>query len=270
MREIELAIVGNVAWNHDITPSGEKTSPGGAVYYSAVGASRFSENVGTVARVGGDFDVSLLTHRGVDIEGIKVIPDGKTCRFVLTQYPDNTRTFEAQRGVADVVETNIFPDRYLSARFVHLSTQPPGEALLWLDFLAVHKGVSVDSFETFAKDFPDLTREMFRRSNIIFTNEAEWRILGMYGEEFADKPIIIKRGKDGAIYRHGLDSFTVHAPKVDVIETTGAGDVLAGAFLALRAKGIPVDQALAKAVETASLSVTQFGVEHIQSLNSDS
>ena len=83
MREIDLAIVGDIAWNKDITPQGQRTSPGGAAYYSAAGASHFSEKVGVVGRIGEDFDLSLLQKRHIDVEGVIVVPEEETCRFVL-------------------------------------------------------------------------------------------------------------------------------------------------------------------------------------------
>lgn len=263
MSAIELAIIGDIAWNHDITPFGQRTSPGGAAYYSSVGAARFSENVGVVARVGEDFDLSFLTRRKIDIKGIRVVAGEPTCRFILTQHADNTRGFEAIRGVAGIVQTNFFPDRYLMARYIHLPTQLPQHSLTWLDFLDGHQGVSVDSFEAFVRQWPDLTREMFRRANMIFTNEEEWKTLSMFGVEFKEKPIIIKRGKDGITYKNGSETITIAAPSVTTVETTGAGDIFAGAFLAQRAKDIPLTIALKNAVKTASLSVSEFGVEHV-------
>jgi len=267
MSRVELAIVGDIAWNHNITQAGQKISPGGAVYLSAVGASHFSDSIGTVARIGEDFDLDFLRRRGVDIEGIKIIPGGKTCRFVATQHPDNTRDVEAERGVAEILESNIFPDRYFLAQFIHLATQLPEHALIWLNFLTHHNNVSVDSFEPFVERFPELTREMFRRANIIFTNEAEWAVLQRFGDSFRDKPLIIKRGKDGAVYTHRNEIVTIPAPHVNAVEASGAGDILAGAFLAQRAKGVSVEEALLNAVNLASLSVTEFGVEHILSKN---
>lgn len=263
MREIDVAIIGDIAWNRDITPQRQSVSPGGAVYYSAVGAARFSENIGAVAKVGEDFDLSLLLRRKIDISGIKVVPGGQTCQFVLTQYRDNTRDFEAQRNVAATVETGILPNTYLSARYIHLPTQLPTHSLTWLDFLANHQGVSVDSFEPFVAQYPELTREMFRRASMIFTNEAEIQTLRQFGDIAFDKPVIIKRGKDGAFYSNGEETLMVPAPNTKAIETSGAGDVLAGAFLAQRAQGIPVRAALEEAVRVASLSVTEFGVEHV-------
>jgi sugar/nucleoside kinase (ribokinase family) len=46
-----------------------------------------------------------------------------------------------------------------------------------------------------------------------------------------------------------------------VVDTTGAGEVLAGAFLSMRAMGVPDPVALRHAVAVASAKVTEFGVD---------
>lgn len=264
-KEIDIVVIGDLAFNHDITPNGEKTSIGGAAYYSAVGASRFSKEVGVVAKVGGDFDLSYLYRRFIDTEGVRVIPDGKTCRFVLIQHPDNTREFSAERGVAATVETEILPKTYMRAKYIHLATQLPAHCLIWMDALEsnIEGVISADSFEVFVEQFPDLTRQVFERAGIIFTNETELQMLRQFGEVSFEVPLILKKGAAGVVYIDGSEVVAVQAPKVKVVETTGAGDILAGAFLALRVKGVPVTKALEEAVYLASQSITNFGVEHI-------
>ena len=153
----------------------------------------------------------------------------------------------------------------MSAKFIHLPTQLPDHALTWLDVLAGHPPVSVDSFEEFVIQSPELTRQMFRRASLIFANEVEYEIVRQLGDIAFDAPIVLKKGKDGAAYIHGKEVIIIPAPAVVPVDTTGAGDVLAGAFLAQRARGFSVETALELAVRTASLSVTEFGVEHIAS-----
>ena len=46
----------------------------------------------------------------------------------------------------------------------------------------------------------------------------------------------------------------------DEVDPIGAGEILAGAFLALRARGLAEDRALRYAVAVATRSVTEFGV----------
>ena len=45
------------------------------------------------------------------------------------------------------------------------------------------------------------------------------------------------------------------------MDDTGAGEILAGVYLALRAHGLPAARALGYAVRAASSSVTEFGVD---------
>lgn len=262
MKELDVAIVGDIAWNQDITPLGNRISPGGAAYYSAVGASCFSDKVGVVARVGSDFNTTLLTDKGINVEGVHKVKDGKTCRFVITQY-DNGREFSADRGIAAIVDTTILPKSYLSAKFIHLPTQLPEHALLWLDVFRCRNNVSVDTFEQFVKDYPELSREMCHRASLIFINEEELQTLHQLGELLSQAPIILKKGSLGASYIDQSESISVPAPSVIPVETTGAGDILAGAFLAQRAKGISIETSLVFAVHLASRSVTDFGVEHL-------
>jgi ribokinase len=52
------------------------------------------------------------------------------------------------------------------------------------------------------------------------------------------------------------------APTAEVVDTTGAGDMLAGAFLALELARVPPLAALDAAVRIATASVEAFGVDN--------
>lgn len=266
-KEIELAIIGDLAFNKDITPYGEKTSMGGSAYYSAVGASKYCENVGIVAKVGDDFDLEYLEKRKINIEGVKIVKGGQTARFVLYQHQDGNRDFKAERGVAVSVDTSIFPRSYLNAKYIHLATSLPEHYLVWINVLRTQISsstiISADAFEQYVKEYPDLTREVLKLVGMIFLNEEELNLLSQFGELSFRVPIILKKGPLGAVYIEGEKTIRSPAPRVKAIETTGAGDILAGVFLALRAGNFPVEKALEEAVKTASYSVTEFGVEHL-------
>lgn len=126
MKEIDLAIIGNIAFSREVTQGGEKLCIDGGAYCSAVGASSISKKIGLVSRVGPEFDLTTLTKREIDIEGIKVIPEGKTPIFTVYQHGDGTRTFTAsEMGVASEVDVDIFPKSYLSAKYIYLATSLP-------------------------------------------------------------------------------------------------------------------------------------------------
>lgn len=269
--EINTVFIGDIAFNTDITPSRTQTSVGGAAYYSAVGAisaSRLGHSrttVGVVAPVGEDFDMEYLLSRKIDVQGVPVIRGGKTCRFVLTQHEDNTREFSAERFVAERVNTELFPSSYSHARHIHLATSLPQNYIAWMEFLSDKTSavISADAFEAFALQFPQETIAALNMSSMIFINEAEWNILEKHGTLRTDIPWVLKKGAGGASYLDGNKEVNVKAKKVNAIETTGAGDVLAGAFLTLLSNEYDPEQALTHAVNIASLSVTQFGVEHL-------
>lgn len=122
---------------------------------------------------------------------------------------------------------------------------------------------SIDTPESFAADYPEETKLAMRKADIIFMNEEEMNIMQSLGYNDFTTPTVIKYGERGAEYRHNTIVISTAAPEVRTVDTTGAGDVLAGAFLAQRVQNIPVDTSLVNAVKLASRSVTNFGVDHL-------
>jgi ribokinase len=74
--------------------------------------------------------------------------------------------------------------------------------------------------------------------------------------------VVVKRGRDGADW-HGPDGASVHVPAVPppapVVDTTGAGDAFAAAFLAARRAGAGPAEALGRACALAADVVTRAG-----------
>lgn len=74
-----------------------------------------------------------------------------------------------------------------------------------------------------------------------------------------DLALLITRGAEGAEYVAGGQSLRVAAHHVPVVDTTGAGDVFLGVFLAEVDRGRPVAAALAFASAAAAVQVTRAG-----------
>jgi sugar/nucleoside kinase (ribokinase family) len=73
--------------------------------------------------------------------------------------------------------------------------------------------------------------------------------------------MILKYGPAGAEIRaEGVQRRRIPAPEVREVDPIGAGEILAGSFLALRARGLAGQRALRHSVAAASRSVTEFGV----------
>lgn len=264
---------GDIAWNinrvYDMNGQfNEEKSVGGSVYYCAVGAraALCELGVGMVGNIGEDFPLTQLSQRGIDIAGVHVRQHEASAQFLLEQFPGNKRKFSAHRGAAEYVDTTTFPDQYRNAQYIHLTTGLPQHHLEWIEFFqnnSIDPMLSTDTFEQFVVDYPEETREVLKNIHMLFINEEEFNRLREFGELSFHTPTIIKKGAQGAVYIEDDFTLSIPAPTVTAIETTGAGDVLAGAFLALRSVGVPIDKALERAVAIASESVTKFGIEHI-------
>jgi ribokinase len=71
--------------------------------------------------------------------------------------------------------------------------------------------------------------------------------------------VIVTLGDEGAILVDAEHIRSVAAPRVDAVDTTGAGDAFIGSFAHFIVAGDPVEAAMAKAVRFASHSVTRPG-----------
>lgn len=97
--------------------------------------------------------------------------------------------------------------------------------------------------------------------DVLFVNEEEARLItGAKSWQAALKllpaaHIVMKRGKKGAV----VDGNLIPAYPVEAIDSTGAGDVFAGAFLAAWTRGYSLAEAVDFANAAAAMSVLELG-----------
>ncbi|MCQ2801940.1 MAG: ribokinase [Bacilli bacterium] len=92
----------------------------------------------------------------------------------------------------------------------------------------------------------------------LIPNETEYEILKDYISK--DTNLIVTKGENGYEYISKRACFSEIAPKVKVVDTTGAGDCFVGAFAYMLASGKPVDKGTLDLVtKIASISTTRFG-----------
>ena len=81
--------------------------------------------------------------------------------------------------------------------------------------------------------------------------------------ELGPRHVVITLGADGA-YVVGRSVSTIVPPKVEVVDTTGAGDAFCGAFAAPVARGAEIEDAARIGVIAGSLAVTKAGAQPSQ------
>lgn len=98
--------------------------------------------------------------------------------------------------------------------------------------------------------------EVAAQAAYVTPNEHELEALG----SLPDGVVVVEtRGQDGVVIRRGEEDQRVEAPRVEAVDTTGAGDCFNGVFAAGLAEGLEATAAARRAAAAAALSVTRVG-----------
>jgi sugar/nucleoside kinase (ribokinase family) len=292
-----VLIVGSVALDSVQTPSGKaERALGGAAVYSSVAASFFAP-VRIVGVVGEDFPeehIAFLRSRGIDTQGLQVVPGGKTFHWA--------GTYEGDMNQANTLATelNVFqdfrpelPEDYKSSEFVFLANIDPELQLKVLDQVPNAKLKAMDTMNFWISSKQDALREVIKRVDVVFINDAELRQLtgtvnitkaAAQVHDLGPSYVIVKKGEHGAVMyctppsppltkggTGGVCFAAASYPLEEVTDPTGAGDSFAGGFMGYVAStGHLTHDNLRKAVvygsTLASYNVQDFSLNRFKRL----
>ncbi len=283
----KLLIVGTVAFDAIETPFGKTDKIlGGAATYIALSAANFKVDSAVVSVVGNDFPneyLQLLRDRNVNIDGIEIVPNGKTFFWAGKYHNDlNSRdTLVTELNV--LADFNpIVPENYKDSAVVMLGNLHPLVQTSVLNQLTAKPKLVVLDTMNFWMDcaLPELL-DVIKRVDVITINDEEARQLsGEYSlvkaaakiHEMGPKYVVIKKGEHGALLFHGSEIFFAPAlPLEEVFDPTGAGDTFAGGFSGFIAQSGDITfenlkQAIIHGSNLASFCVEKFGTERMENL----
>ncbi|TXF77701.1 PfkB family carbohydrate kinase [Chryseobacterium sp.] len=287
---MKLLVVGSVAFDAIETPFGKTDKIlGGAATYIGLAASVMDVKSGIVSVVGGDFpqtDLDMLSDRGVNIEGIEIVKEGKTFFWSGKYHNDlNTRdTLVTEVNVLENFDPKI-PASMQDAEILLLGNLHPGVQLSVLEKMEKKpKLVILDTMNFWMDSALDILMEMVKKTDVITINDEEARQLsGEYSlvkaakkiHEMGPQFVIIKKGEHGALLFHEGKIFAIPAlPLEEVFDPTGAGDTFAGGFASyLAKKGSMTFETMKAALivgsAMASFTVEKFGTERLQEITAD-
>ncbi|SFJ12432.1 Sugar or nucleoside kinase, ribokinase family [Kaistella treverensis] len=282
---MKLLVVGSVAFDAIETPFGKTDKIlGGAATYISLTSSILNVESGIVSVVGGDFpqkDLDMLTDRGINIEGLEIVKDGKTFFWSGKYHNDlNSRdTLVTEVNVLENFEPKI-PESMQDAEILLLGNLHPGVQLSVLEKMEARpKLVILDTMNFWMDTAWDLLVKIIGKTDVITINDEEARQLtGEYSLVKAAKKIhkmgpqfvIIKKGEHGALLFGDDKIFAIPAlPLEEVFDPTGAGDTFAGGFAAYLAKKEnfsfeTMKSALIVGSAMASFAVEKFGTDRLQ------
>ncbi len=284
---MSLITVGTMAFDAIETPFGKTDKiVGGSALYVAYAASNFIQPVQQISIVGYDFpkeEMEELKSRGVQLEGVEIVPDKKSFFWSGRYHEDmNSRdTLITDLNVLADFDPKI-PDSYQGAEFLMLGNLAPKIQLNVIQELKQRpKLIVMDTMNFWMEIAMAELKIVLKYVDMLMVNDAEARQLtGEFSIVKAAKKImtmgpkylIIKKGEHGALLFHGTDVFFAPAlPLEEVFDPTGAGDTFAGGFIGHLAKTGDISfenmkRAIIVGSAMASFCVEKFGPTRLKEI----
>ena len=285
---MSLIVVGTMAFDAIETPFAKTDRiVGGSATYVAYAASNFIQPVQQISIVGYDFpkeEMNELLGRGVELDGVKVVPDKKSFFWSGRYHMDmNTRdTLVTDLNVLLDFDP-VVPDSYQGAEFLMLGNLDPKIQMKVIRQLKQRPRLIVmDTMNYWMEATMPELEEALAMVDVLMVNDSEARQLSSQFSlvkaakeimKMGPKYLIIKKGEHGALLFHKDQVFFAPAlPLEDVFDPTGAGDTFAGGFIGhiARTKDISFDNmktAIIVGSAMASFCVEKFGPTRLKEIS---
>jgi len=262
-----------------VTNAELSTHNGGKGANQAAAAALLGASVTFLGRVGDDeFGgplVRALTDKGVDTGLVERAIGKSTGAAFITVTPDGENAITVAPGAnrsltpedADAASRKIRDSRVLVAQM-----EIPVQTVVRAVEVAEEKGTR--ALVNLAPTF-EVPRELLEKLDPLVANEHEASFLlgskveGVDGAlsaapellSLGPRSAVITIGEDGAVFADGESTGHLPAPKIDVVDTTGAGDAFVGALAVKLAHEAPLEEAVAYAVRAGAAAVTKDGAQ---------
>lgn len=259
-----LGVIGNISRDLVNYPDGRRfTLLGGAALHVALAASRAGLPAAPISVIGDDLEPLLDDRRLVtlDLASVKVAPGG-SCTFRLS-YGQDGQLAEAESAFGVAVKLTEHAQSALGRydRY-HVCCRRPLDVALMLRHLTSNDcNFSADFYLASVVDLIPAVAALLPNARTVFVNAAEFTVLSKAIDPGCLPAIVISDGpRLVTLLRHGQVAATVQPPHALVTEVTGAGDALAGTFLAATAQGLADVEALQMAVSAATMAIRDPGI----------
>lgn len=258
-----------------------KQASGGSAANSMVAASQFGAKTFYACKVANDetgqFYMHDLHEAGVNTKLDQCKDSGLTGQCMVMVTPDAERTMNTFLGItADFCEQELHLDELKQSNYLYIegylvTSDLSRAAAIQARQLAKEHGVKTAmtfSDPAMVTYFKDGIKEMLgehvdilfcnREECLTFTDEQDLDTAIAQLSTVADK-LVITLGSEGALIISGDQRTHIPAKTVKAIDTNGAGDMFAGAFMYGMTQGMTDEQAGALANAAAAEIVCVFG-----------
>jgi ribokinase len=278
-QDFVLSVERRPAPGETVTDARLATHNGGKGANQAAAAALLGAGVTFLGRVGddgfGEPLVRALAEKGVDTDLVEEVPDSSTGTAFITVTPDGENAITVAPGA----------NRRLTVEDVDAASGTIGEAKVLVVQMeippeVVRRAVEVASANetralvNLAPPF-EVPQALLKKLDPLVLNEHEAafllgeRVEGVDGalsaaSELSDlgpRSVVVTVGEEGAVFANGASAEHLTAPRVEVVDTTGAGDAFVGALAARLADDAPLEDAVAYAVRAGAAAVTKEGAQ---------
>lgn len=259
----------------------KKRAGGGSAANTLYALSQFGGNAYLSCKVAndetGDFYIEALGHQSIETNTEGRREEGTTGRCIVMISPDAERTMHTFLGVSETVSTQeIDFDAVKQSEYVYIEgylvTSPSAMAAVieLKDFAEKNdiKTAMTFSDPAMLEYFRDNVNEVLGSGvDLLFCNEKEVKLWAGTAdfqeacEKMKDKAkqFAITRGANGALLWDGEDYINIAAHSVKAVDTNGAGDMFAGAFMYALTQGKDFETAGRLASLASATVVSSFG-----------
>lgn len=240
-----------------ITDAEFSRHPGGKGANQALAARRMGADVRLVARVGtdpeADLALALLDDAGVDLTSCRRLAGTATGVALIVVDASGENQIVVAPGA----------NRELKGDDVAVAVEGADVVICQLEVPvgAVEAAVEHAPFSILnAAPARSLPPALLARCDVVVVNETESEFFG-HALDGAGL-VVTTLGPEGAVaFRQGSEVARVPAPRVETVDTVGAGDTFVGVLAVEMANGADLDAALRMACAAAALATTERGAQ---------
>ena len=227
--------------------------PGGKGANQAVAAARMGGNVSMFGAIGADepgqMCLSALKQSGVNVDAVATVSSPTSTALVMVEHSGENQIVVAdganQHAVFDAAQIS-------SADAVIVQFEIPESVIVEVGKAA--KGI----FCVNAAPVRELSTELASLIDVLIVNEHEFAQLG---EPRSGLVIVTSGAKEVVAYQNGEVVAKSQPPKVEALDTVGAGDTFVGAFVVAYASGKTIPDSLDLACAASALSTLKLGAQ---------
>ena len=280
---MKLAVIGSINMDQVVSteriPGKGETLAGSDLRYisggkganQAVAMARLGAEVTMFGCVGDDDNgrqlLNALKDEGVDTSHISVRKDAPTGLAIITVSENDNVIIvvSGANGLVDRAYIDSIADQLIDNDLVVLQHEIPLDTVHYAVSFCYEKGIPVVLNPAPAAEVP---KDIVEKVKYLTPNEHEAALI--FGadadinevmKDYKEKLIVTQGSKGVSVCLANGEILTVPSIKANIVDTTGAGDTLNGAFSVRIAAGDSIEDALRYANTAAGLSIEKFGAQ---------